>query len=112
MFHRIHIGFFDLEELRSRKPVVTQLLPMDLIRPILDRYVLDSDDGKKTISGEPVEISQEFIICPWISLGVNVNAVRLAIEINERLPGCVFVDFGSGELISKYELLESISAIE
>ena len=112
MFHRIHIGYFDVEMIRNRKIVIQKNLPMDLIQPIIDKYVVTSEDGTTTITGELIEISQSSINCPWISIGINVNAVKFVIEIRDKLPDCTLVEFRCGELISIEELKESLLPIE
>jgi hypothetical protein len=102
MIHQLLVGHFDVS-VRSFSPKVIKSLEIDKVQAILASYCDKECDGTLRmaqtveqptdkagswlgrIGGEDVHLKGGYLVCPWLSAGINQISVRFICELRDSL---------------------------
>jgi|SRR5579872_2214285 len=102
MIHQLLVGHLDVG-VRSFRPKVIKSLEIDKVKAILASYCDRECDGSLSmaqtverpvgkagvwlgrIGGEDLHLKGGYLVCPWISAGVNHLSVRFICELRDSL---------------------------
>ncbi len=108
MLHRLLAGHFDADDvMASRTPNVLRPIDLDIVSRLIQEANLEGDGRTFQIGGDFMEVADDHVNCPWLTPGVNREAVEFMLRLNEETE-CMFVDLGHGEVVDATVLCESI----
>lgn len=104
MKHPLYVGHFDMS-VRSSRPKVTKPIDLEEVRALLLGHCDKRPDGSPMaaeldeaaavpepgwtwlgrIRAEDVHTKAGYLICPWLSAGINRESVGLILELHARL---------------------------
>jgi hypothetical protein len=99
MIHKLTIGHFDVEALKSRRLVVLRPLDMGVVTRLLKEIGQVGEDGRMTLGGHAVEVRDGYIICPWLMAQRVAAAETFARRLHQET-GCLLYDAGRRELVT------------
>src|SRR5947209_19539611 len=103
MIHKLSMGHFDVEALKSSRLVVLQPLDMSIVTRLLREIGQVSEDGRASLGGHAVEVKDGYIVCPWL-MAQRVLATEEFARRLQQETGCVLYDAGRREMVTLEQL--------
>ena len=104
MVHRLTIGHLDPDAVRERRVVVTRPLDMKIVTRLLREFGEPDPAGRPTIGGRPVEMHDDYLVCPWLMPSPIPGVAEFALMLQEQM-GCVLAEVGNAVVVDRELLL-------
>ena len=105
MIHKLTLGHFDVEALKSGRMVVIRPLDNSVVMRLLREVGQVDESGCATLGGYALEVEEGYIICPWLMAGRVVATEEFARRLHQET-GCVMYDSGRREIVRLEQMAE------
>lgn len=105
MIHKLTLGHFDIEALKTGKMVVLRPLDWNVVVRLLRELGTVEESGHATLGGHAVEVKEGYLVCPWLM----AQRVEAGEEFARRLhqeTGCVMYDETRREIVRMEQMAE------
>jgi hypothetical protein len=99
MIHKLTLGHFDAEALKSGRLVVLRPLDMCVVTRLLREAGQVGEQGQASLGGYVVEVKDGYVVCPWLMAQRVLATEEFAGRLHQET-GCLMYDAGRREIVT------------